>query len=90
MPCDLWRSENALRRTRTCNPLIKSQRGDSAKADRTGISDDAPANPSSRHSSGDGNPLQDANLRRLIDAWPELPDTIRAGILAMVDAVADG
>jgi hypothetical protein len=31
-------------------------------------------------------PPLDANLARLIDAWPTLPGAIRAGILAMVDA----
>jgi len=28
----------------------------------------------------------DADLARLIDAWPMLPEAIRAGILAMVRA----
>ena len=27
------------------------------------------------------------NLARLIDAWPTLPDALKAGILAMIDAV---
>jgi hypothetical protein len=37
------------------------------------------------------NPVQlpqfDADLQRLIDAWPTLPEALRAGILAMIDAV---
>jgi len=28
----------------------------------------------------------DGDLRRLVDAWPTLPEPIRAGILAMVKA----
>ena len=30
----------------------------------------------------------DGDLRRLIDAWPALPDALRAGIVAMVEAAA--
>jgi len=32
------------------------------------------------------NPPSDPHLAALIDAWPTLPDAIRAGILAMVRA----
>ena len=28
----------------------------------------------------------DARLKRIVDAWPELPEPIRAGIVAMIDA----
>jgi hypothetical protein len=31
----------------------------------------------------------DPDLRRLIDAWPTLPEALRAGILAMVAAAPD-
>ena len=31
----------------------------------------------------------DPRLRLLIDAWPTVPDTLRAGILAMVKAAGD-
>jgi hypothetical protein len=34
-------------------------------------------------------PEIDADLDRLIDAWPTLPEAIRAGILAMVEAACD-
>jgi hypothetical protein len=33
--------------------------------------------------------LLDDDLNRLLDAWPKLPDVIRAGILAMVEAAAN-
>ncbi len=32
----------------------------------------------------------DPDLQHLIDAWPALPEAIRAGIVAMVNAAADG
>ena len=42
------------------------------------------ATPSSSPGSrADNRPLDD-DLRRLIDAWPTLPDAVRAGIVAMV------
>ena len=33
--------------------------------------------------------VPDEGLRRLIEAWPTLPELVRAGIVAIVDAVAD-
>ena len=30
----------------------------------------------------------DPDLQRIVDAWPTLPDVLRAGILAMIDAVS--
>jgi hypothetical protein len=30
----------------------------------------------------------DPDLARIVDAWPSLPDAIRAGILAMVEAAS--
>ena len=33
-------------------------------------------------------PGADSNLARLIEAWPTLPEPIRAGIVAMIDASA--
>ena len=33
--------------------------------------------------------VADEDLSRLIDAWPQLPEAIRAGIVAMVNAAAD-
>ena len=30
--------------------------------------------------------LVDADLRAIIEAWPELPDAVKAGILAMIHA----
>ena len=31
-------------------------------------------------------PEIDTNLQRVLDAWPALPEALRAGILAMIDA----
>jgi hypothetical protein len=32
--------------------------------------------------------VADADLAAVVDAWPELPEAIRAGILAMVKAAS--
>ena len=32
----------------------------------------------------------DVDLRTVVEAWPVLPDVIKAGILAMVNAAKDG
>ena len=81
---------NAPGKTRTCD--LRSRRPLAAAETSTtkGTCDDGAAATSSSHSSSDENQPLDADLRRLIDAWPKLPDAIRAGILAMVDAVTDG
>ena len=36
--------------------------------------------------SGGVNPPLDDDLRRLVEAWPTLPDPVRVGILAMIEA----
>ena len=46
------------------------------------------ADPSSNASLSRECTPTDADLRRLMDAWPALPEPIRAGILAMVAAAA--
>jgi len=33
-------------------------------------------------------PLIDADLQAIVDAWPALPEAVRAGILAMIEATA--
>ncbi len=38
--------------------------------------------------SSNGRPPLDPDLRRLVQAWPTLPDPVRAGILAMIEATA--
>ncbi len=48
--------------------------------------DGAPATPNSSHDSSGGNPPLEDDLRRLVEAWPTLPDPVRAGIVAMVEA----
>ncbi len=80
----------ATRETRTRDLSFTKAQVPPGESIREGVSGEAGGTPSSSHSSSDENQPLDADLRRLIDAWPELPDAIRAGILAMVDAVADG
>jgi len=79
-----WRS--APRRTRTFNPLIKSQRSDSHKAgDQKGLrllkEDIAPPLPH-RPNQADSDP----NLVELMEAWPILPPAAREAIMGMVKA----
>jgi hypothetical protein len=56
---------------------------DSITNETTTVYDDSPANPRSSPSSSDGN---DPELAAVADAWPTLPEPIRAAILAMVKA----
>ncbi len=58
--------------------------------EKTGACDDAPATPAHNPDSSSGNPPLAPDLRRLVEAWPTLPDPVRAGILAMVEAEAGG
>ncbi len=81
---------NAPGTTRTSDLRFRRPLAAAETSTTKGICDDGAATTSSSHSSSDENQPLDADLRRLIDAWPKLPDAIRAGILAMVDAVADG
>lgn len=34
------------------------------------------------------NPPQDPDLRQVVESWPTLPDPVRTGILAMIEATA--
>ena len=38
---------------------------------------------------GEGKPALPRDLQAVADAWPTLPDALKAGILAMVRAAAD-
>ena len=68
-------------RARTYDPLIKSLRGYFVTGDSVISCDDFLSNNSSRRSSK----IEDADLERILDAWPTLPASLRAGILAMID-----
>ncbi len=76
---------SAPRWTRTINPLIKSQRADSSKG-RISIGLRLPPESVAAplpHDIRQSEPA-DADLAALVEAWPRLPEAIRAGILAMV------
>jgi len=45
-------------------------------------------NPTSSPTHSIGSRPEDRDLRRLVDAWPSLPEVVRAGIVALVDAAA--
>ena len=82
-------STSAPRRTRTYNPLIKSQGKDFVTSDPAITSGDHPAaHNSSPNSSPQTERVADARLAQVIDAWDALPEAVRAGILAMVASVA--
>ena len=74
---------NALGRIRTCNLLIRSQRS---------VIDNRLSTKGLRLATEPlGLPLAygpetDPDLAALVDAWPSLPDAVKAGILAMVKA----
>jgi len=46
----------------------------------------APTDPDYNPDTQDGNAPNSADLRAVVDAWPNLPEAIRAGIIAMVKA----
>ena len=77
---------NAPRRTRTYNPLIKSQRERSRNLQCSkGLRFSTPA--VSHHFPTD-TCKNDPGLAAVIEAWDRLPEAIRAGILAMVKAAS--
>jgi len=46
----------------------------------------SPADPTYNPTHSDGTPVDIAELQAIIDAWPDLPVAVRAGIVAMVSA----
>ena len=68
-------------RTRTYNPLIKSQRDDSASTNLPSTSGEPTAATSNNPSSSEQN---GAGLERVVEAWPTLPDPIRRAMLALI------
>jgi hypothetical protein len=83
-------TESAPRRTRTYNPLTKSQLNDSATSHSGGTSGDATAIPNSNPNSCDQGLLDaDARLVLIVNAWDALPEAVRAGIAATVAAVRE-
>ena len=76
----------ASRRTRTYNPLIKSQTTDRRNSNQ-GIGKGRKTitlATSLPHFNSNLPP----ELAEVVDAWPELPEAIRAGIVAMVRAAS--
>ena len=69
-------------------PLPKLTTVDTS-TDESKTCDGDPATLTSSHDSSGGNPRLEADLRRLIAAWPTLPEPLRAGIMAMVRAASD-
>ena len=70
-------------RTRTGDLSFTKARVDSVSTDSINTSD-AP-NEAGRNPGRNGEPI-DPDLRRLIEAWPTLPEALRKGITAMIEA----
>ena len=80
------RCENARPGTRTPNPLIKSQL---PEIENSRTDNDLDESASGRAADMYARVAENAALRAVVDAWPELPEAVRAGILAMVRASVD-
>jgi hypothetical protein len=77
------KNESAPCRTRTYNPLIKSQPSPLLKFPSDNDlrpDDDAACRPACRTGPADG------DLARVVAAWDELPEAIRAAVLLLVDS----
>ena len=87
---DAAESETASYRTRTYNPLIKSQRDDSATTNLPSTSGEPTAATSNNPSSSETNDAElkaitlDSELTRVIQAWPTLPGPMRRAVLALI------
>ncbi len=79
-------SKNAPRRTRTYNPLIKSQTREFQKP--CSHNDLRIATPPVSHPIPTDTCQNDPDLTAVIEAWDRLPEAIRAGIVAMVKAAS--
>ena len=66
---------------RAMNPLL-----DSVSADGAGDCESPSASTSNSPSSSSTNTRDDPDLHQVIEAWPDLPEPLRAGIVAMVHA----
>ena len=67
----------------SCHPTAQSTEStDTCKASES--------ESSSRGSNGNAKTVIDAALQGIIDAWEDLPESIRVGIIAMVNAARPG
>lgn len=76
--------------TRTRNVQLGRLVTHLASGDEQASYERSTATTSNSPSSSDEKPPDDANLQDVIEAWPTLPEAIRAGILAMVRSQREG
>ena len=81
-------NENTPGETRTPDPRIRNPMPESITDQSTTTYNDGSATPASNPDTLDGNSPGDPDLAAVVEAWPDLPDAIRAGIVAMVEAAA--
>jgi len=83
-PGDSTREKGAPCRTRTYNPLIKSQTrgGSQTQAPQDSTTDSAPVTTPRLTKPAENDP----DLARLVAAWPELPEVIRRAMVALVES----
>ena len=67
---------------RFCKPQV-----DSLSDVNTDVYSSPSAAPAYNPDSCNGNPSCDADLRRVVDAWPDLTEPIRRAVLTLVDAL---
>ncbi len=79
----VWKMKSAPRRTRTFDPLIKSQTG---AVENKGLTAHPPHHAPQSVANPAPNAPADPELAAVVATWPTLPPAIRAGVLAIVRA----
>ena len=80
---DARKQSNTPGRIRTCDLRIRSPRVDSVNNSGDVTYKPGTADPATYH---DSSSKIDPDLGRVVDAWPALPDALKAAILALIEA----
>ena len=82
--------EKAGDRIRTGDVQLGKLATHSVTSDGAHACESEAATTSSTASKTDESPPSDADLRRIVEAWPMLSDALRAGIVAIVRSAGEG